>query len=161
MISVVLLLGGNLGQMEQTFARVREDLQREVGQIVNLSSVVRSESWGFKADDFLNQAVEIETSMAAEELLDAVQRIENRWGRERAKEAKQKQESGERYTSRSIDIDIIFYGDQAISTERLTVPHPLLEQREFVLEPLKQIAPSRRHCITGRSVEQMLNDLKC
>ncbi len=161
MISVVLLLGGNLGEMEQTFARVREDLESEVGQIVQLSSVVRSESWGFKADDFLNQAVEVETSMEAEELLDAVQRIEKRWGRERVAEASQKAESGERYTSRSIDVDIIFYGDQAISTERLTVPHPLLEQREFVLEPLAQIAPQRRHAITGRSVEQMLNDLKC
>ncbi len=161
MISVVLLLGGNLGDMEQTFARVREDLEREVGQIVNLSSVVRSEAWGFEAPDFLNQAVEVETSMEAEELLDAVQRIENRWGRARDEEARQKAESGEKYTSRSIDIDIIFYGDQAISTQRLIVPHPLIEQREFVLKPLAQIAPNRCHCTTGRSVEQMLNDLKC
>ncbi|MFI3280214.1 MAG: 2-amino-4-hydroxy-6-hydroxymethyldihydropteridine diphosphokinase [Rikenellaceae bacterium] len=161
MISVILLLGGNLGEMEQTFARVREDLESEVGQIVNLSSIERSKAWGFQADDFLNQAVELETSMEPEELLDAVQRIENRWGRARAEEARQKQESGERYTSRSIDVDIIFYGDQAISTERLTVPHPLVEQREFVLKPLAQIASQRRHAITGRSVEQMLNDLKC
>ncbi len=160
MISVLLLLGGNLGSVEQTFMGVRGDLEREAGEILRSSEILRSAAWGFQADDFLNQAVELTTELGAEELLDVTQGIEERWGRDREAEAEAKRLGDERYCSRSIDIDIIFYGDAIIESERLTIPHPLMAEREFVLEPLVQIAPNFINPINRLSVEQMFNNLK-
>ena len=68
--------------------------------------------------------------------------------------------TGERYSSRKIDIDILFYGDEVISTERLQVPHPLIAEREFVLQPLCEILRTKRHPVTGRSAAEMLDELK-
>ncbi len=160
MSRVVLLLGGNRGSVEQTFSSVRGDLEREVGQIVDSSTTLRSEAWGFEADDFLNQAVVVESSLEPHALLDITQRIEQRWGRERVREQEEKSESGERYCSRAIDIDIIFYGEEVIQSQRLVVPHPLLEERKFVLEPLNQIMPHFVHPQTGLSVAEMLNRIE-
>ncbi|MFI3316148.1 MAG: 2-amino-4-hydroxy-6-hydroxymethyldihydropteridine diphosphokinase [Rikenellaceae bacterium] len=160
MISVVLLLGGNRGAVDQTFAGVVEDLRVMVGEVEQVSEILRSAAWGFQADDFLNQAVILSTALTAEQLLDATQSIERKWGRVREDEQKEKAVSGEIYASRAIDIDIIFYGQSVTSSDRLTIPHPLMCERRFVLEPLSQIAPQLCHPITGKSVEQMLNELK-
>ncbi|MFR9523340.1 MAG: 2-amino-4-hydroxy-6-hydroxymethyldihydropteridine diphosphokinase [Rikenellaceae bacterium] len=160
MTQVVLLLGGNLGDVRATFEGVRADLEREVGEVMRYSPIMRSEAWGFEAEPFLNQAVIISTKLEAEALLDAVQKIENRWGRNRQSETEMKILSGEKYTSRSIDIDIIFYGDSIIESPRLTVPHLLMAKREFVLEPIAEIAPHLVNAKNGKSVEQMLNELK-
>lgn len=160
MISVVLLLGGNRGAVDQTFAGVVEDLRAMVGEVEQVSEILRSAAWGFHADDFLNQAVILSTALTAERLLDATQSIERKWGRVREDEQKEKVTSGEIYASRAIDIDIIFYGQSVTSSDRLTIPHPLMCERRFVLEPLSQIAPRLCHPITGKSVEQMLNELK-
>ncbi len=160
MTQVILLLGGNLGSVTETFREVRADLEREVGAIIRCSEELRSEAWGFQASsEFLNQAVMIETQLQAEELLDATQRIEARRGRDREREFVEKGVSGQRYCSRAIDIDIIFYGDLILRSERLTLPHALLREREFVLRPIAQIAPQLRHPESGESVEMMLNNL--
>ncbi|MFI3285396.1 MAG: 2-amino-4-hydroxy-6-hydroxymethyldihydropteridine diphosphokinase [Rikenellaceae bacterium] len=155
MNSVVLLLGGNVGNVEQIFEGVRRELECEVGTIVKCSSAYRSKSWGFEAADFLNQAVVVESELEPLALLESTQRIEERWGRAREQEREEKRVSGERYCSRMIDIDIIFYGDRVIREERLVVPHPLIEERQFVLEPLNQILPLYKHPTTGLSVAEM------
>ncbi len=160
MTQVVLLLGGNLGDVQATFEGVRAELECEVGEVTRYSSIMHSEAWGFEAEPFLNQAVIISTELAAEALLDTVQGIENRWGRNRQSEAEMKLLSGEKYTSRSIDIDIIFYGDSIIESPRLTVPHLLMAKREFVLEPIAEIVPHLVNAKNGKSIEQMLNELK-
>ncbi len=160
MTSVVLLLGGNVGDVEQTFARVKADLQREVGKVTICSSVFRSEAWGFEAEAFLNQAVVVESELKPLELLDLTQAIEQRWGRKREREAADKQESGQRYCSRTIDIDIIFYGDCIIKEERLVVPHALLCERRFVLDPLNEILPNFVHPVLGLSVAEILKRLE-
>ncbi|MFI3324263.1 MAG: 2-amino-4-hydroxy-6-hydroxymethyldihydropteridine diphosphokinase [Rikenellaceae bacterium] len=159
MTTVALLLGANMGDVHSTLESVREALQCEVGAIVASSEVMRSEAWGFEAPDFLNQALLITTSLEPLALLDATQRIEERWGRERECEQRAKAESGAKYLSRSIDIDIILYGDQRVECERLTVPHPLMGEREFVLRPLAQVASEIVHPVSGRSIEEMLKDL--
>ncbi len=156
MRGVVLLLGGNLGDVAHTFEGVKRDLEREVGSVVRCSEQLRSEAWGFDSMPFLNEAVEVETRLEPLELLKTTQRIEERWGRAREEEREKKSESGERYCSRMIDIDIIFYGQEVIQTEPLTVPHPLMAQRRFVLEPLSQIVPHFVHPILGLSVVEML-----
>ncbi len=157
---VALLLGGNRGEVERTFEGVCTELEQRVGQIQSKSECLRSEAWGFSSERFSNQAVVVATELEAEELLDTVQLIEEHWGRDREAEREEKVVSGARYTARTIDIDIIFYGDQVIDTPRLRVPHPLMSEREFVLEPLSQIAPHWCHPILGESVEQMLKKRK-
>ncbi len=159
MTTVALLLGANVGDVQRTLESVCEDLQREVGAIVASSEVLRSAAWGFEAPDFLNQALLISTSLEPLELLDVTQRIEERWGRQREDEQRAKAESGARYLPRSIDIDIILYGDRVVECERLTVPHPLMGEREFVLRPLAQVASSVVHPVSGRSIGEMLKDL--
>ena len=147
-----------------------------------LSSLYESEPWGFDADEwFLNRAVLIDTELKPEELLEKVLAIEEKLGRVRGEEVdkekdkekekekekekqknkqKQKQnenENGEReYSSREIDIDIIFYGDLVQASEKLTIPHPRMHLRRFVLEPVAQIAPNLIHPVLGITVKQLL-----
>ena len=93
---------------------------------------------------FLNAVWEIKTELEPEKLLDALQEVENLLGRNRSEESKAKEESGERYCSRTLDLDILFYDDEYISTERLKVPHPLIMEREFVIVPLCELLQCSR-----------------
>ena len=112
-----------------------------------------SEAWGFESDDrFLNQALVVETALDAERLLDACQQIEREMGRVRT--------PGAEYSSRTMDIDILFYENRVISTERLIVPHPRLEQRDFVLAPLEEVLPGLVHPVSGKTVRQLREELK-
>ncbi len=162
MSRIMLLLGGNMGEVAEVIDRAVSHLEREVGEVVTRSEILRSKAWGFNhpTPDFLNQAVELHTSLTPEELLDATQRIEQKLGRERESEREAKQESGERYASRGIDIDIIFYGEQSYQSERLTIPHPLMQEREFVLRPIAEIAPEWQNVALGASAKELLERLK-
>lgn len=147
----ILLTGGNEGDTESILAAAREKVRECVGPIAAASSVHRSAPWGnFDApqQDFFNQALIVETHFSPIELLDATQRIERELGRRRV--------SSRVYTSRPIDIDILFYDDLVMQSERLTIPHPLIQEREFVLEPLSEIAPDYRHPVLGITVDGML-----
>lgn len=156
-----MLLGANLGDVEMTFARARALIEQRVGQICGASSVMWSEAWGFEADSrFGNQALIIETSLQAEELLDRLQAIEAECGRDRAEEQRLKRESGERYCSRMLDADIIFFGSEVIDSERLSVPHPLLPEREFALAPIAELMPTFCHPESGETIAEMLNKLR-
>ncbi len=160
MSEVVLLLGGNLGDVEQTLLSAVQDLQREVGEVCAASEVMLSDAWGFDAAPFLNQAVIIKTELSPLELLAATQRIEQRLGRDRVAEAETKRKSAASYLDRKIDIDIIFYAGQVVEEEHLQIPHLLITKREFALRPIAQIAPQWLHPQNGKSVEEMLRDLK-
>ncbi len=159
---VVILLGANLGDTRATFERATELLSQRVGEVVMRSTLWRSEAWGFKGatPEFSNQAIVCECELDAEELLTRTQGIESELGRERVREGEIKRHSGERYSSRSIDIDIIFYGQMCYTSQRLTLPHPLMAEREFVLEPVAEILPDWQHPILGRSCEELLRRLK-
>ena len=161
MARVALLLGGNQGDVKRTLQTAQQLINTRVGAVLRCSHRYESEPWGFPAAQrFSNQALEVSTDLSPLEVLDACQGIERELGRNRAAEAIEKASSGAAYSSRPIDIDIIFYGDEVIDDERLTVPHPLLAEREFALQPLAEIM--RRHChpVTGVTVGEMLDALR-
>ena len=108
-------------------------LEQSVGKITRRSSIIETEPWGYDStNNYLNMCVKIETLLEPFQLLDATQKIERQMGR--TEKTKNKQ-----YHDRIIDIDILYYDDLQINTERLTIPHPLIETRDFVLKPLKEV----------------------
>lgn len=157
MARVALLLGGNTGDVKRTLQAAQQRINERIGAVMRCSNRYESTPWGFTSEDkFFNQALEISTDLSAEEVLDRVQQIEEELGRNRAAEQIEKAATGARYTSRPIDIDILFYGAEVIDSERLQVPHPLLAEREFALVPLNEIMRTFRHPITGQTVSEML-----
>ena len=167
MARAFLLIGGNAGDVKRTLQRAQQLINDRIGAVLHCSHRYESDPWGFGAagtavgvPPFYNQALEVSTDLAPEEVLDAVQEIERELGRNRASEAIEKASTGARYASRPIDIDILLYGDEAIETERLTVPHPRLHERRFALVPLCEIARTKRHPVTGITVGEMLDNLK-
>ena len=161
MARVALLLGGNQGDVKRTLQTAQQLINSRVGAVLRCSHRYESEPWGFPAAQrFSNQALEVSTDLSPLEVLDACQGIERELGRNRAAEAIEKASSGAAYSSRPIDIDIIFYGDEVIDDERLTVPHPLLAEREFALQPLAEIMRRHRHPVTGVTVGEMLEALR-
>ena len=143
MARVVLLTGGNSGDVKRTLQAAQQLVNAKVGAVLRCSHRYETKPWGFDADGvFSNQALEVSTDLLPLEVLDAVQAIERELGRNRAAEAVEKARTGVNYTSRPIDIDILFYDDEVIDSERLTVPHPLMGEREFALVPLCELPPS-------------------
>lgn len=150
---VVLITGGNVGNVARTLERARGMLSVEVGREVAASPVMESEPWGFDSPDkFLNQVLVLETSLLPHEVLHICLDIEKRLGRERDEKA-----CG--YRSRTIDIDILFYGRRVIDTPELKIPHPLIAVREFVLSPLNSVMPEFIHPVSGKSVARMVEEL--
>ena len=160
MARVALITGGNVGNAEATLAEAERLIADEVGTIECRSQIYRTKAWGFEADDFRNQVLVVESELEPLALLDAVNDIERRLGRDRVEEQKVKSATGARYASRSIDIDILFYDALVVESERLTLPHPRIAERDFVLEPLVEVVPQWLHPVSGKSVEQMFEELK-
>lgn len=161
MARVALLLGGNLGDVKRTLQAAQQLINDRVGAVMRCSNRYETKPWGFVSEaPFFNQALEVSTDLSAEEVLDTIQQIEQELGRNRAAEQIERASTGARYTSRPIDIDILFYGSACIDTERLQVPHPLLPEREFALVPLCEIMRTFRHPVTGQSVGEMLAALR-
>jgi 2-amino-4-hydroxy-6-hydroxymethyldihydropteridine diphosphokinase len=150
---VYLGLGSNQGDREQLMAQAIEMLSVALGAPVRLSSTIETEAWGFVSPNpFLNMVACFSTDVPPMELLQITEDVERRLGR-RTKSV------GGVYSDRPIDIDILFYGDRIISTERLTVPHPRLQERLFVLAPLAEISPRLMHPLLGKSVLQLRDSI--
>ena len=160
MASVVLITGGNVGDAEQTLGEAARLINAEIGRVERHSRIYRTKAWGFEAEDFRNQVLVVESELEPMQVLDVVNDIERRLGRDRAVEQMEKSATGARYASRSIDIDILFYDDLVVESERLTLPHPRIAEREFVLEPLTEVAARWRHPVSGVSVQQMYDELR-
>ena len=135
MSTLYLSLGTNLGDRQQNLKSALELIGREVGTVVSASDPIETEPWGFESpNSFLNIAIKVDTTLQPTEVLHATQEIERKLGRTR------KTTDGE-YHDRLIDIDILLYDDLVMNTPELTIPHPLMYEREFVMKPLLQIAP--------------------
>ncbi|MBR6493593.1 MAG: 2-amino-4-hydroxy-6-hydroxymethyldihydropteridine diphosphokinase [Paludibacteraceae bacterium] len=129
---IYLSLGANLGDREATINKALDLLATQVGPLVNRSSFYYSQPWGFDSpNDFCNLCASFETSLSPLNLLHTTQSIERQLGRT--------PKSNGVYQDRTIDIDIIFYGDIHLETSELTIPHPLWQQRDFVKVPLAEI----------------------
>ena len=136
----IILAGGNIGNVAERFIEAERALAERGVEVVKRSQNYESRAWGFESEMlFVNVAWEVATELEAEKLLDALQAVENLLGRNRAEEQKIKAESGERYCSRTLDLDILLYDEERIATERLKVPHPLIMEREFVITPLCEL----------------------
>lgn len=136
-------------------------VEQEIGRVVGVSRHYASEPWGFRAEQhFWNQVLDVETSLEPEALLEAIHRIEQRLGRDREREQSEKSARGERYASRTMDIDILFYDDRVIDTPSLRIPHPHLADRDFVLRPLCELMPERRHPESGLTMHMLWQALE-
>jgi 2-amino-4-hydroxy-6-hydroxymethyldihydropteridine diphosphokinase len=160
MASVVLITGGNVGDAEQILGEAARLIEAEVGRVVRHSKIYRTKAWGFDAEDFRNQVLVIESELEPMRVLAVVNDIEQRLGRNRVEEQKIKSATGACYASRSIDIDILFYDDRVVESERLTLPHPRIAERMFVLEPLAEVAAGWQHPLSGKSVREMYDELR-
>ena len=144
-------LGANLGERERTLRAAVDALAAEQGiEVLAVSSLRETDPVGVgEQPPFLNGAVALETTLAARELLEVLLSVEHRFGRVRG--------PGE-HGPRTLDLDLLLYGDEQIDEPGLTVPHPRLQERRFVLEPLAELAPSLM--VPGRGpVESMLTGL--
>ena len=131
-----LSLGSNMGKRVDTLHRAIALIEERVGAVQRVSSFIETEPWGFKSKHpFLNAACMVLTTLSPIECLDATQQIERELGR------KKKSRNGI-YHDRPIDIDLLMYGDLTLSTPRLTLPHPHMKERDFVMIPLREILPS-------------------
>lgn len=158
--SVFLLLGSNRGDREQNLLKACAGIRRSIGNILKTSSVYETKPWGFEDSTlFYNQALEIETSLIPVDLLHEIHKIEKDLGRIRQAPG---YVSGcacseTEYTSRTMDIDILFYGSRIIFTDELMIPHPRLHERRFTLVPLDEIAADYIHPVYRKPVSELLS----
>ena len=131
---VFLGLGSNLGRRRTLLKRAIQQIGERVGEVVRQSSFIETEPWGFESKHkFLNGVILCDTDKSPREVLALTQQIERDMGRTN------KSLSSKKYSDRPIDIDILLYDDLTIDEPDLKIPHPLMEQRDFVMIPLKEI----------------------
>jgi len=146
-----LLLGANLGNRFLTLEQARIQLMESVGTLVSESKLYETAPWGVTDQPpYLNQVLELETTFAPDNVLTQTQSIEQILGRVRL----------DRWGARLIDIDLLYYNGLICQTEQLTLPHPLLHERRFVLVPLCEIAPDFVHPVFGKTNTEMLRDCR-
>lgn len=147
---VFLGLGSNLGDKEANLRAAIYEIEKRIGKVISLSAFYTTEPWGFTSENtFVNAVCKVDTSFLPMEVLQITQAIEKDLGRI------QKSVHGN-YSDRSMDIDILLYDDIILHTDQLTIPHPLMCERKFVLEPLVEITPELIHPITGKTFKEYL-----
>lgn len=154
MNTVFLGLGSNLGEKKNNIMKAYDLIRAEIGDVEKIASFYYSEAWGFEShNSFVNTVIQVKTSLKPIQLLTQLKKIEIKIGR---KNKSNKQV----YDDRLIDIDILFYNDEIIKNEYLCIPHPYLNQRLFVLEPLNEIAEDFVHPELNIKVVDLLSSLK-
>lgn len=149
--TIYLLLGGNTGDRLYYLDAALEQIANRCGKIISSSRYYETAAWGQEdLQPFLNRAIGIETNLSPEELLLEIHLIEQEYGRERIV----------KWGARTLDIDIIFYGDKIVDTPTLQIPHPLLQDRRFVLVPLLEIAADFIHPVFHKTVTVLLSECK-
>ena len=143
---VYLATGSNLGDKAANLQAALDLIEIYIGDLVAVSGLYRTEAWGIEDQpEFYNQAMAVDTNLESETLLVAVMEIERQMGRERRI----------RWGERLIDIDILFYGALVAQSQRLTIPHPFIQERNFVLQPLLEIAPDLVHPVLQKTIREL------
>lgn len=145
-----LLLGGNQGDPIQVLSKAKKLVSERIGKIDSESSFYKTQPWGFESElAFINQAILVRTKSKAEAVLSEIKLIEAKLGRIK---------TNERYSDRIIDIDILLLDDEVIDGKDLTIPHPQMHLRRFVLVPLSEIAGSIVHPVFGKTINTLRQD---
>jgi 2-amino-4-hydroxy-6-hydroxymethyldihydropteridine diphosphokinase len=152
MSKVFLSLGTNLGHRINNLNNAVQLINKRIGKVIKCSSLFKTEPWGFKSDNFfLNQVLLIKTNKLPEYVLKEIKIIEAEMGRLRGSNV---------YESRIIDIDILFYEDIILDNINLKIPHPLLQERLFMLLPLFEIAPEFIHPVFKKNISALAKSCK-
>ena len=139
-----------MGDKNSLFDQTCLYINNRCGRVVKVSAAYESEPWGFDAKEwFLNRVIAVETTMAPKDLIGQLLEIEHELGRDRHPEI-------EGYVSRTVDLDILYFGDRVILTDTLTVPHPRLHRRRFALLPMCEVAPELVHPAFGLTQAELL-----
>ena len=145
-----LSLGSNQGRKLNNLQEAIYEIAESIGAIHKISSVYKTDSWGFKGDDFYNICIAVSTYLPPEELLKNILNIETKLGRKR--------EQNNKYTNRKIDIDILLFDDEIVFSKNIIIPHPRMLERKFVLVPLAEIAGNTLHPIEKKTLTICLNN---
>ena len=145
-----LSLGSNQGRKLKNLQEAIYEIAESIGAIHKISSVYKTDSWGFKGDDFYNICITVSTYLPPEELLKNILNIETKLGRKR--------EQNNKYTNRKIDIDILLFDDEIVFSKKIIIPHPRMLDRKFVLVPLAEIAGNTLHPIEKKTLNICLNN---
>lgn len=148
--SVYVAIGSNEGDRAKYLQSSIDAIYNSIGSVVEVSSVYETPAWGFEGQPFLNACLKVKSRLKAKAVLKALQDIETKLGRVHTKKG---------YQNRTIDLDIIFYGDETIKELELIVPHPELSKRDFVLYPLADISSKKLHPILGETVDILKSKL--
>ena len=152
MALVYLGLGSNLGRKEEYLELAITEIEKQIGFVVARSAFYEYAPWGFDSpNSFINACVAVETILSPYACLRIIASAEERLGRIKKKT--------DGYMDRVIDIDILFYDQIVLQEENLTIPHPLMHLRRFVLEPLVEIAPTLIHPVFHKNIEALLKEL--
>ena len=174
MKEIFILLGSNRGDRKDYLSRALEMIGSGVGKVSRKSALYETVPWGFEdPTPFLNQVVEIETNLEPEALLELLLTIEARLGRIRpfdgcgcgvsSSQVLQNRSDMKEvlsYAGRTIDLDILFYGQRLVFTDKLMIPHPRLHERRFTLVPLNEIAPGFIHPLLKKTISVLLHECK-
>jgi len=149
-IKAVLSLGSNIGNRFGYITQAKNAIQLKAGEIETFSNIYETEPWGVEnQENYLNQIIIINTVYHPLPLLLILQKIEKDLGRKREIH----------FGARTIDIDILYYGDQIIKSQYLEIPHPLIQKRRFILVPLSEILPCQIHPYLKKTNETLLEEL--
>lgn len=144
---VVLSIGSNQGNRLANIESCIVKIHQEVGTVIKVSKLYESPAWGFESDAFYNCALLLHTHFSAQKILNQVLKVEKQLGRIRTNE--------EGYQSRIIDIDLIVFDDEIIKSEKLQVPHPLMQNRNFVLQPMLDLKLDWKHPVFQKSISEL------
>ena len=151
MNNAYLLIGGNLGDRLANLNNAIQKIELHCGKIISSSAIYETAAWGFtEQPPFFNQALQVETALSATELMQQLLIIELSLGRERLLPL----------GPRTIDLDIIYFNNEIIQNDIVSIPHPRMEQRNFVLIPLNEIAPTYLHPVLNIPTSTLLKQCK-
>ena len=149
MRKIYLSIGSNKGNRYSFIKEALRLIHKDIGEVILISKIYETKSWGFQSDDFLNLCILIKAELIPKKLISKLKKIEEGIGRKR---------NNDKIEAREIDIDILFYSDKIVNQKDLIIPHQRLHLRNFVLYPLNDIATDFIHPILLKSVNELLKE---